>query len=138
MTEPDYKQILKNLDTISQLSLEDVQNLQRLLFKREIEIKGKEPEYHILNDPDNIRVSKQKVIENMTPRVEYLISINQEAVTDHKNLWRQWYMDNDYVKEENIDKHMNSLILSWMEQRLQECYEDKKPKGITQVLFDGL
>ena len=128
MTEPDYKQILKNQDTISQLSLEDVQNLQRLLFKREIEIKGKEPEYHILDDPDNIRVSKQKVIENMTPRVQYLISVNQEAVTDHKNLWRQWCIDNEYIKEENIDNYMNSLILRWMEQRLQECYEDKEPR----------
>lgn len=124
MTEPDYKQILKNEDTISQLSLEEIRNLKTLIFKREREIKGKEPEYHILNDPDNIRVFKRKVIENMTPRVEYLISVNQEAVTDHKNHWRQWCMDNDYVKEENIDNYMNSLILQWMEEKLQECYED--------------
>lgn len=124
MTEPDYKQILKNEDTILQLSLEEVQNLKRLLYKREIEIKGTKPKYHILNDPDNIKVSKQKVVENMTPRVEYLISVNQEAVTDHKNLWKQWYMDNDYVKEENIDNYMNSLILQWMEEKLQKCYED--------------
>ena len=124
MTEPDYKQILKNEDTISQLSLEEVQNLQRLLSKREIEIKGKKPEYHILDNPNNIRVSKGKVIENMTPRVQYLISVNQEAVIDHKNLWKQWYMDNDYVKEENIDNYMNSLILQWMEEKLQKCYED--------------
>lgn len=82
MTEPDYKQILKNLDTISQLSLEEVKTLQGLLYKRANEIKRKEPEYHILNDPDNIRVLKRKVIESMTPRVEYLISVNQEAATD--------------------------------------------------------
>ena len=124
MTEPDYKQILKNEDTISQLSLEEIRNLKTLIFKRETEIKGKVPEYHILNDPDNIRVFKRKVIENMTPRVQYLISVNQEAVTDHKNFWKQWYMDNDYVKEENIDKYMNSLILQWMEEKLQKCYED--------------
>ena len=60
MTEPDYQQILKNLDTISQLTIEEVNNLQRLLDKRAYEIKSIPPRIHILDNPDNIKVSKRK------------------------------------------------------------------------------
>jgi hypothetical protein len=123
MTEPDYKQILKNQDTISQLSLEDVKTLQGLLFKREYELKAKPPERHILDNPENIKVSMEKFVdENLIPRVEYTISLNQEAVTDHKNLWKQYHIDNNYKTQENVDEYMDSLIWGWMVEKLHNCF----------------
>jgi len=123
MTEPDYKQILKNQDTISQLSLEDVKTLQGLLYKREYEFKTKSPERHILDDPENIKVSMEKFVdENLIPRVEYTISLNQEAVTDHKNLWKQYHIDNNYKTQENVDEYMDSLIWGWMVEKLHNCF----------------
>jgi hypothetical protein len=123
MTEPDYKQILKNQDTISQLSLEDVKTLQGLLFKREYELKAKPPERHILDDPENIKASIKKFVdENLIPRVEYIISVNQEAVTDHKVLWRQYYIDNNYKSQESVDEYMNTLIWGWMVEELHNCF----------------
>jgi hypothetical protein len=123
MTEPDYKQILKNQDTISQLSLEDVKTLQGLLCKREFELKAKPPERHILDDPENIKVSMEKFVdENLIPRVEYTISVNQEAVTDHKNLWRQYYIDNNYRTQEDVDEYVDALIHSWVVEMLHECF----------------
>ena len=118
MTEPDYKQILKNQDLISNLTLKEVENLERLLFKRKRELEEIRPDWHILDNPDNIKVSKQEVIEDLVPRVEYTISVNKEAVTDHKNLWRKWYIDNVYRTEENVDEFMDAEILLWMQDKL--------------------
>ena len=123
MTEPDYKQILKNQDIISQLSLEDVKTLQGLLHKRQYELKAKPPERHILDDPENIKASTKKLVdENLIPRVEYIISVNQEAVTDHKVLWRQYYIDNNYKSQESVDEYMNTLIWGWMVEKLHNCF----------------
>ena len=125
MTEPDYKQILKNQDIINQLSLEEVKNLQRLLNNREFQIKGKTPEFHILDNPDNIKISKNTIVDdNFIPRVEYIISVNKEAVLDHKNLWRQWYIDNVYRTQEDVDDYMDTLIHSWIVEKLYECFDE--------------
>ena len=124
MTEPDYKQILKNQDLISNLSIEEVENLERLLFRRKRELEEKHPDWHILDNLDNIKVSKQEVIEDLVPRMEYTISVNKEAVTDHKNLWRKWYIDNMHRTEENVDEFMDVEILRWMEQKLEKVMKD--------------
>ena len=125
MTVPDYKQILNNQNIINQLSLEEIKNLQRLLNNRELQIKGKPPEFHILNNPNNIEVSKNKTVDdNFIPRVEYVISVNQEAVLDHKNLWRQWYIDNVYRTPEDVDDYMDTLIHSWIVEKLYECFNE--------------
>jgi restriction endonuclease S subunit len=124
MTEPDYKQILKNQDLISNLSIEEVERFERLLFRRKRELEEKHPDWHILDNPDNIKVSKQEVIEDLVPRMEYTISVNQEAVTDHKNLWRKWYIDNMHRTKETVDEFMDSEILRWMEQKLEKVMKD--------------
>jgi hypothetical protein len=129
MNEPNYEQILKNQDIISQLTLEEVNNLQRLLDKREYQLKAVPPEKHILDNPDNIKVSKRKFIDDiLIPRVEYVISVNQEAVKDHKVLWRQYHIDNSpsYFTIEKIDKNMDNDIFRWIEEKLVKCYNEEE------------
>jgi hypothetical protein len=124
MTEPNYEQILKNQDLISQLSLEEITNFQKLLAERKYELKLKPPEFHILNNPDNIKVSGRKVVDDeFIPRVEYIISVNQEAVRDHKVLWKQYHIDNDFKTEETVDDYMNRLIYGWIDEKFYRFYE---------------
>ena len=124
MTEPNYEQILKNQDLISQLSLEEITNFQKLLAERKYKLKLKPPEFHILNNPDNIKVSGRKVVDGeFIPRVEYIISVNQEAVRDHKVLWKQYHIDNDFKTEETVDDYMNRLIYGWVDEKFYRFYE---------------
>ena len=124
MTEPNYEQILKNQDLISQLSLEEITNLQKLLAERKYKLKLKPPEFHILNNPDNIKVSGRKVVDDeFIPRVEYIISVNQEAVRDHKVLWKQYHIDNDFKTKENVYDYMNELIYGWIVAKFYGFYE---------------
>jgi hypothetical protein len=124
MTEPNYEQILKNQDLISQLSLEEITNFQKLLAERKYKLKLKPPEFHILNNPDNIKVSGRKVVDDeFIPRVEYIISVNQEAVRDHKVLWKQYHIDNDFKTEETVDDYMNRLIYGWIDEKFYRFYE---------------
>jgi hypothetical protein len=124
MTEPNYEQILKNQDLISQLNLEEIDNFQKLLAERKYKLKLKPPEFHILNNPDNIKVSGRKVVDDeFIPRVEYIISVNQEAVRDHKVLWKQYHIDNDFKTEETVDDYMNRLIYGWIDEKFYRFYE---------------
>ena len=124
MTEPNYEQILKNQDLISQLNLEEIDNFQKLLAERRYKLKLKPPEFHILNNPDNIKVSGRKVVDDeFIPRVEYIISVNQEAVRDHKVLWKQYHIDNDFKTKENVDDYMNGLIYGWIVAKFYRFYE---------------
>jgi len=124
MTEPNYEQILKNQDLISQLNLEEIDNFQKLLAERRYKLKPKLPEFHILNNPDNIKVSGRKVVDDeFIPRVEYIISVNQEAVRDHKVLWKQYHIDNDFKTEETVDDYMNRLIYGWIDEKFYRFYE---------------
>lgn len=121
MTELDYKQIIKNQDIISQLSLEEINDLQILLDKRKYDLKPKPPKYHILHNPDNIKVSKKDIVDdNLIPRVVYTISVNKEAVMDHKNHWREYLSQT--VK--NVDNYINNLIFQWMQEKLQKVIEE--------------
>jgi hypothetical protein len=124
MTEPNYEQILKNQDLISQLNLDEIDNFQKLLAKRKYELKLKPPKFHILNNPDNIKVSGRKVVDDeFIPRVEYIISVNQEAVRDYKVLWKKYYIDNDFQTEETVDAYMNRLIYGWIDEKFYRFYE---------------
>jgi hypothetical protein len=124
MTEPNYEQILKNQDLISQLNLEEIDNFQKLLAERRYKLKLKPPEFHILNNPNNIKVSGRKVVDDeFIPRVEYIISVNQEAVRDHKVLWKQYHIDNDFKTEETVDDYMNRLIYGWIDEKFYRFYQ---------------
>ena len=120
MTKFNYEELS---NTISQLTIEEVNELKQLLNTREYNLKTKPPEYHINHNPDNIKVSKSKVVgDDFIPRVEYTISVNQEAVRDHKVLWRQYHIDNSYKKPEDVDDYMDILIFDWITEKLEECY----------------
>jgi len=100
MTELNYNQILKNQDTISKLTLDEVRQLKDELQKREYELKTTPPAYHMLYDPDNIKISTRNIIDDdLIPRIEYVLSVNKEAIQDHKARWKRYMIDNCGVKE---------------------------------------
>jgi len=119
MSELDYNQILKNQDAISKLTLEEVRQLKNDLNVRLLELKTQPPKYHILNDPDNIKIFIENTIdENFIPRTQYVISINREAVQDHKVFWKQYILENNPIPEENYDSYMDKQILGWVQEQM--------------------
>ena len=122
MTKFNYEELS---NVISQLTIEEVNEVKQLLNTRKSNLEAKPPEYHILDNPDNIKVSKSKVIgDDFTPRVEYTISVNQEAVRDHKVLWKQYHIDNSYIQLEHVDGYMDNLIFEFITEQLEKCYND--------------
>jgi hypothetical protein len=121
MTKFNYEELS---NTISQLTIEEVNQVKQLLNTRKFNLETKPPEYHILDNPDNIKVSKSKVVSDFTPRVEYTISVNQEAVRDHKVLWKQYHIDNSYIKPEHVDGYMDNLIFGFITEKLEKFYND--------------
>ena len=120
MTKFNYEE-LSNI--ISQLTIEEVNQVKQLLNTRKSNLKAKPPEYHILDNPDNIKVTKSKVVgDDFIPRVEYTISVNQEAVRDHKVLWRQYHTDNSCSIPENVDNYMDNLIFGFIAEKLEKVY----------------
>ena len=122
MTELNYNQILKNQDTISKLTLDEVRKLKHELQKREYELKTNPPTYHMLNDPDNIKISTRNIIDDtLMSRIEYVVSVNKEAVQDHKALWKLYIIDNYGVKEENYNDYIHREIFNWIFEKMIDC-----------------
>lgn len=119
----NYEEILKNHDLISNLTLAEIEELQEKLAEQKHKLKSKPPEYHMMCNPDNIQVTKKKIIctDTFTPRIVYNISVNQEAVKDHKTLWKQYFIDN-LIPKEQVDNHIGQLIFGWITDKLYTCY----------------
>jgi hypothetical protein len=119
----NYKELLQDEDALSKLTLEEIKELQRKLYDRQEQLKPKPPEFHIVNNPDNIKVSERTYLdENFIPRIEYVISINQEALQDHKVLWKDFYVSSIRVKPEDYDKRINQDLFGIINEKLYEFY----------------
>jgi hypothetical protein len=119
----NYKELLQDEDALSKLTLEEVKELQNRLNICWQQLKPKSPEFHILNDPDNIKVSERTYVdENLIPRIEYVISINQEALQDHKVLWKDYYISELGVNPENYDECIERDFFGFIDEKLQQFF----------------
>jgi hypothetical protein len=68
--------------------------------------------------------SKEKFIECCeTLPTDWAHLMNQEAVRDHKVLWKQYHIDNDFKTKENVDDYMNGLIYGWIVAKFYRFYQ---------------
>jgi hypothetical protein len=119
----NYKELLQDEDALSKLTLDEVKELQNRLYTRQEQLKPRPPKFHILDNPDNIKVSERTYMdENLLPRIEYAISINQEALQDHKVLWKDYYVSGKGVNPEDYDERIKRDFFDIINEQLHQFF----------------
>jgi hypothetical protein len=123
----NYKELLQDEDALSQLTLDEIKQLRNRLYVRQEQLKPRPPKFHILDNPDNIKVSERTYVdENHIPRIEYVISINQEALQDHKVLWKDYYVSAIGVTPENYDERIKQDFFGIINEKFHLFYYNEE------------